>query len=163
MTVIDEFTRECLSVYAAYSIKAGDVIREVSAVIEREGAPEHIRSDNGPELIAVEVEQWFEDNQVGPIYIAPGSPWENGHVESFHARLRDELMNRELFGSLAEARVMLESWRREYNLERSHSSLGHATPAEAKQGRAAPLGGHAPPGERGPPAALENKPPPTTT
>jgi len=133
MTVIDEFSKECLAIYAAYRIKAQDVIREVARVIEREGAPEHIRSDNGSELIAQDVRDWLESEKVGPIYIAPGAPWENGYVESFHDKLRDECMNREVFGNLAEARVILETWRCEYNFERPQSSLAYATPAEFRK------------------------------
>lgn len=94
------------------------------------GAPEHLRSDNGPEFIAYAIQDWLKTRQIKTIYIKPGSPWENGHIESFHDKLRDECLNRELFGTLAEARVILESWRVEYNERRPHSSLGYQTPGE---------------------------------
>ena len=92
--------------------------------------PEHIRSDNGPEFIAHVIPDWLAKAKIKTLYIKPGSPWENGHIESFHDKLRDECLNRELFGSLAEARVILESWRMEYNECRPHSSLGYQTPGE---------------------------------
>ncbi len=96
----------------------------------RHGAPEHIRSDNGSEFIAYALRDWLEGNAVKTIYIRPGSPWENGYIESFHDKLRDECLNRELFGNLAEARVVIEQWREQYNQERPHSSLGYQTPRE---------------------------------
>lgn len=130
LTLIDEHTRECLATHAAWSIRAVDVIGVVEAAIARYGAPEHIRSDNGPEFIAYAIVDWLAGQSIKTIYIKPGSPWENGHIESFHDKLRDECLNRELFASLAEARVILESWRVEYNTLRPHSSLGYQTPGE---------------------------------
>lgn len=130
LTLIDEHTRECLATHAAWSIRAVDVIGVVEAAIARYGAPEQIRSDNGPEFIAYAIQDWLAAQSIKTIYIKPGSPWENGHIESFHDKLRDECLNRELFGSLAEARVILESWRVEYNTLRPHSSLGYQTPGE---------------------------------
>lgn len=130
LTLIDEHTRECLSMHAAWSIRAVDVIGVVEAAIARYGAPEHIRSDNGPEFIAYAIRDWLADQSIKTIYIEPGAPWENGHIESFHDKLRDECLNRELFASLAEARVILEGWRVEYNTLRPHSSLGYQTPGE---------------------------------
>lgn len=130
LTLLDEHTRECLATHAAWSIRAVDVITVVEAAIARHGAPEHIRSDNGPEFIAYAIQDWLEVQTIKTLYIKPGSPWENGHIESFHDKLRDECLNRELFGSLAEARVILESWRMEYNEYRPHSSLGYQTPRE---------------------------------
>jgi len=92
--------------------------------------PQHLRSDNGPEFIAYAIQDWLKQKQVKAIYIKPGSPWENGHIESFHDKLRDELLNREIFGSLLEAKVLVEAWRIEYNQQRPHSSLGYKTPEE---------------------------------
>src|SRR5690606_28148339 len=123
--------------------RAVDVITVVEAAFERYGVPEHLRSDNGPEFIAYAIQDWLKDYDIGTIYIRPGSPWEQAYIESFHDKLRDELLNRELFGSLAEARVILESWRIEYNRDRIHSSLGYMTPeefcnAELRSGSARP-------------------------
>jgi putative transposase len=130
LTLIDEHTRQCLATHAAWSIRAVDVITVVEATFQRYGRPRHLRSDNGPEFIAYAIQDWLEREQVKTIYIKPGSPWENGHIESFHDKLRDECLNRELFGSLLEARIILEGWRDEYNHLRPHSSLGYKTPAE---------------------------------
>jgi transposase InsO family protein len=130
LTLIDEFTRECLAMHAAWSIRAVDVITVIEGAIERYGTPEHIRSDNGPEFIAYAIQDWLKENQIKAIYIKLGSPWENGHIESFHDKLRDECLNREIFGSLLEAKIVIESWRVEYNTERPHSSLGNITPEE---------------------------------
>jgi transposase InsO family protein len=130
LTLLDEHTRECLAVHVAWSIRAQDVLRVLEAAIARHGAAEHIRSDNGPEFVAYAIEDWMEQKRVKTLYIKPGSPWENGHIESFHDKLRDECLNREVFATLAEAKVIIEQWRREYNEYRPHSSLGYRTPAE---------------------------------
>jgi putative transposase len=130
LTLIDEHTRQCLAIHAAWSIRAVNVITVVEAAFERYGRPRHLRSDNGPEFIAYAIQDWLEEERIKTIYIKPGSPWENGHIESFHDKLRDECLNRELFGSLLEARIILEGWRNEYNDLRPHSSLGYKTPAE---------------------------------
>ena len=130
LTLIDEHTRECLGVHVAWSIRAVDVITVVEAAMERFGVPEHLRSDNGPEFIAYAIQDWLKNKGVKTIYITPGSPWENAYIESFHDKLRDECLNRELFGSLLEARVIIEQWRVEYNGLRPHSSLGYRTPDE---------------------------------
>jgi putative transposase len=130
LTLIDEYSRRCLAMHAGWSIRAVDVVSVVQGTMERYGKPSYIRSDNGPEFIAYAIGDWLKAEAVGTIYIAPGSPWENAYIESFHDKLRDELLNRELFGSLREAQVILEQWRREYNEERPHSSLGYLTPAE---------------------------------
>jgi putative transposase len=130
LTLIDEHTRRCLAVHASWSIRAVDVITIVEAAIERYGRPQHLRSDNGPEFIAYAIQDWLKAQEIKTIYIRPGSPWENGHIESFHDKLRDECLNRELFGSLLEAQIILEQWRHEYNDQRPHSSLGYLTPAE---------------------------------
>jgi putative transposase len=130
LTLIDEYTRQCLAVHADWSIRAVDVITVVGAAMERHGSPGHLRSDNGPEFIAYAIQDWLKEKNVKTIYITPGSPWENAYIESFHDKLRDECLNREIFGSLREARVVMEQWRLEYNTERPHSSLGYQTPAE---------------------------------
>jgi putative transposase len=134
LTVLDEYTRQCLATHAAWSIRAVDTITVIEAAIERYGAPEHLRSDNGPEFIAYTIQDWLKERQIKTLYIKPGNPWENGHIESFHDKLRDECLNRELFGTLAEARVILESWRVEYNQRRPHSSLGYQTPEKFARG-----------------------------
>jgi transposase InsO family protein len=112
LTLLDEYTRQCLAMHPASSIRAVAVITVVEAAIARYGAPEHLRSDNGPEFIATCMQDWLKAQEIKTLYITPGSPWENGHIESFHDKLRDECLNRELFGNLREARVILESWRR---------------------------------------------------
>ena len=131
LTPIDEYTRQWLAVLVTWSIRAIDVITVVEAAMERYGVPEHIRSDNGPEFISYAIQDWLRDKGVKTLYITPGSPWENGHIESFHDKLRDEFLNREVFGSLLEAKVLAEAHRIEYNQERPHSSLGYQTPNEA--------------------------------
>jgi transposase InsO family protein len=98
--------------------------------MKRYGVPEHIRSDNGPEFIAYAIQHWMKQREIKSLYIKPGSPWENGHIESFHDKLRDECLNREVFGSILEEKVVVESWRIEYNQQRPHSSLGYQTPEE---------------------------------
>jgi len=130
LTLIDEYTRQSLAVHAAWSIRALDVIGVLEVAIARYGAPEHLRSDNGPEFIAYAIQDWLAEAKIKTLYIRPGSPWENGHIESYHDKLRDECLNRELFGSLAEARIILEAWRVEYNERRPHSALGYQTPGE---------------------------------
>jgi len=130
LTLLDECTRQCLAVQVAWSIRAVDVITVVEAAMERYGAPEHLRSDNGPEFIAYAIQDWLKAKEVKALYIQPGSPWENGHIESFHDKFRDECLNREIFGSLLEAKVLVEQWRMEYNTQRPHSSLRYQTPQE---------------------------------
>jgi transposase InsO family protein len=129
LTVEDEHTRECLALEVARSITSRDVIGVLGELFAVRGAPAFIRSDNGPEFIADRVRSWLEDNAVGPLYIEPGAPWQNAFGESFNGKLRDECLNLELFTSLAEARVVLDDFRLEYNHRRPHSSLGYDTPA----------------------------------
>ena len=129
LIVIDEFTRECLGIEPARSFKARDVIGLLQYLFAVRGAPVHIRSDNGPEFVAKEVQRWLGRAQVRTLYIKKASPWENGYVESFNGKLRDELLNGELFLSLAEARYVLDEWRLDYNHRRHHSSLNWQTPA----------------------------------
>lgn len=133
LTVLDEFTRECLGILVARSITATDVIAFLQQLIEQRGAPVHVRSDNGPEFVAEVIQQWAEKKAIKINYIAPGSPWENGRVESFHGKFRDGCLNREIFGNLLEAKVLVEDWRKEYNQKRPHSSLGYQTPREFRR------------------------------
>jgi transposase InsO family protein len=130
LTLVDEYSRRCLATYLAWSVRAVDVIEVVQAAMQEHGKPSFIRSDNGPEFIAYAIGDWLKAERVGTMYIAPGSPWENAYIESFHDKLRDECLNRELFGSLREAQVIVEQWREEYNQRRPHSSLGYRTPEE---------------------------------
>jgi putative transposase len=130
LTVLDEYTRECLGILVARSITAGGVIGFLEWLILQRGKPQNVRSDNGPEFVALALRQWAKQAAIQINYITPGSPWENGRVESFHGKLRDGCLNREVFGNLLEARVLIETWRREYNEQRPHSSLGYQTPRE---------------------------------
>jgi len=129
LVVIDEFTRECLAIETGRTFTARDVILTLQYLFAVRGAPQHVRSDNGPEFIAKEIQRWLERTSVGTLYIQKASPWENGYVESFNGKLRDELLNRELFLSLAEARYVLDEWRLEYNHRRPHSGIRWQTPA----------------------------------
>ena len=144
LSIVDEFTRECLALEVSRSLTSGSVIDVLVELFGIRGLPRHVRSDNGPEFIADGLRRWLEKAQVGPLYIAPGSPWENGYAESFHGRLRDELLDRELFSGLAEARWLATRWRLEYNHRRPHSSLGYRTPAQYAATLAGPAVG-APP------------------
>ena len=129
LNVIDEFTRECLAIRVARRLRSTDVIDVLSDLFILRGIPGHVRSDNGPEFIAEAVQAWIAAVGAKTAYIAPGSPWENGYVESFNARMRDELLNGEIFYSLKEAQIIIEGWRRHYNEIRPHSSLGYRPPA----------------------------------
>ena len=129
LVIIDEYTRECLSMHVARSIKHQDVLDQLYELFLCRGIPEHIRSDNAPEFTAKAVRKWLANLGIRTLYIEPGSPWENGYVESFIGKLRDELLNGEIFDTLLEARVLTERWRREYNRYRPHSSLGYKPPA----------------------------------
>jgi len=129
LVVIDEWTRECLAIEASRTFTARDVVLTLQYLFAVRGAPEHVRSDNGPEFIARSVRRWLDQASVGTLYIQKASPWENGYVESFNGKLRDELLNRELFLSLAEARYVLDQWRLEYNHRRPHRGIGWQTPA----------------------------------
>lgn len=130
LTLIDEYSRRCLAMHVGWSIRAVDVIRVVQGAMGSYGKPRYIRSDNGPEFIAHAIGQWLKAAGVGTMYITPGSPWQQAYIESFHDKLRDESLNREIFGTLREAQVIVEQWRREYNETRPHSSLGYLTPSE---------------------------------
>ena len=122
-------THECLAIRVSRKLKSIDVIDVLSDLFILRGVPDHIRSDNGPEFIAKAVQTWISAVGARTAYIAPGSPWENGYVESFNARFRDELLNGEIFYSLREAEIIIESWRRHYNAIRPHASLGYRPPA----------------------------------
>lgn len=129
LTVVDEYTRECLAIRVARRMTANDVLWVLADLFLEYGIPEHIRSDNGPEFVAQAVRSWLCDLGVTTLFIEPGSPWENGYVESFNSKLRDELLNGEIFYTLTEAQILTANWRRLYNGLRPHSSLGQRPPA----------------------------------
>jgi putative transposase len=128
LNVLDEFTHECLAIRVARKLKAIDVIDVLSDLFILRGIPVHIRSDNGPEFVAKAVQEWIAAVGAKTAYIERGSPWENGYIESFNARLRDELLNGEIFYTLREAQIVIESWRRHYNTIRPHASIGYKPP-----------------------------------
>ena len=133
LTIIDEYTRECLAILVERRLTYEDVIDQLFNLFILRGIPEHIRSDNGPEFTAKAIRKWLERLGVKTLFIEPGSPWENGYIESFNGKLRDELLNREIFTTLIEAKVLIADWRKEYNQVRPHSALGYRPPApEAK-------------------------------
>ena len=143
MTLIDEFTRECLAIRVARRINGFGVIETFADVMLQRGIPEHIRSDNGPEMTAKVVRSWFQQIGSKTLFIEPGSPWENGYCESFNGKLRDELLNGEIFYSLKEAKTVIEQWRKHYNTKRPHSALGYRPPAPvAYSPKPAPLDPH---------------------
>ena len=129
LTVIDEYSRECLAIVTERNLKSDDVLDCLTEMFIRHGAPEYIRSDNGSEFTAKEVRQWLSNIGVQTLYIEPGSPWENGYIESFNGKFRDELLNGEIFYTLKEAKTLIEKWRMEYNTFRPHSSLNYRPPA----------------------------------
>ena len=129
LTMLDEFTRECLALLVNRRITSQDVIDHLFQLFMLRGVPEHIRSDNGPEFTAREIRKWLARMGVKALFIEPGSPWENGYIESFNGKLRDELLNREVFNTLTEAKVLIDQWRREYNQFRPHSALHYRPPA----------------------------------
>ncbi len=129
LSIIDEASRECLALPVARRLRSEDVLAALAELFVTRGPPAHIRSDNGPEFIANAVQQWLAKIGVKTLYITPGSPWENGYCESFNGSMRDELLNGEVFYTLAEAKILIEAWRRHYNTVRPHSSLGYRPPA----------------------------------
>lgn len=129
LSILDEFTRECLGILVSRSILAQDVIALLTKILSNRPAPAFLRSDNGSEFTAHSVKTWLEQNNVGPVFIPPGQPWKNGFIESFHDKFRDECLQREWFQSLLEAQVVIEAWRLRYNTQRPHSSLAYQTPA----------------------------------
>jgi putative transposase len=129
LNIIDEFTRECLAIKVNRKLNSQDVIDELFKLFIYRGIPDHIRSDNGSEFTAKMVRKWLNRLGVKTLFIDPGSPWENGYIESFNGKLRDELLNLEIFTTLEEAKVLIEQWRKEYNQVRPHSALGYRPPA----------------------------------
>ena len=131
LTLIDEYTRECLAIRVARRLSSQEVIDTLAEVMLVRGIPEYLRSDNGPEFVARELRHWLAKLGTGTLYIEPGSPWENGYCESFNGKLRDECLNGEVFYSLKEAQIVIEQWRVEYNTRRPHSALGYRPPVPA--------------------------------
>ena len=129
LNLVDEFTRECPSIDVARRMGSDDVLERLTDLFVSRGVPDHLRSDNGSEFTATAVREWLAKVGVKTLYIEPGSPWENGYVESFNGKLRDELLNGEVFDTLLEAKVLIERWRVQYNTKRPHSSLGYRPPA----------------------------------
>ena len=129
LTIVDEFTRECLAIDVNRKLNSDDVLERLAWLMSTRGVPEHIRSDNGSEFTAKEVRDWLSRLNVKALFITPGSPWENGYIESFNGKLADELLEREIFYTLHEAKVLIERWRVHYNTIRPHSSLGYRPPA----------------------------------
>jgi transposase InsO family protein len=134
LVIVDEFTRECLTLRVARKLSSWDVIECLAELFVSRGLPNHLRSDNGPEFTAKAVRKWLGRLDVTPLFIEPGSPWENGYVESFNARLRDEFLDGEIFYTLTEVRVLTERWRWQYNHVRPHQSLGYRPPAPEARG-----------------------------
>ena len=129
LNIIDEYTRQCLAVLVKRRITSQEVIDKLFELFILRGIPKHIRSDNGPEFTARAIRKWLNKIGVKTLFIEPGSPWENGYIESFNGKMRDELLNLEVFTTLTEAEVLIEQWRQEYNHIRPHSSLGYRPPA----------------------------------
>jgi transposase InsO family protein len=130
LSIVDEYTRECLALKCSRSITSEDVIDTLAELFAMRGVPVHIRSDNGPEFVAKAIGRWLEQIDVEALYVEPGSPWENGYAESFHSRVRDEFLAIEEFENLPAARKLTATWKDAYNHRRPHSSLGYATPVE---------------------------------
>lgn len=139
LPVLDEYSRELLSLEVERSMKAEDVVEQLKILVKQRGVPEYIRSDNGPEFVANAIKDWIEEEGFKTCYIEPGSPWQNAYAESFNSRFRDEFLNLELFTSLLEAKMLGEEHRYKYNHQRPHSSLGDMTPAEFASCCASPL------------------------
>ena len=129
LTILDEYTRECLTIHVARSISSRQVIGVLEWLFLLRGAPDHLRSDNGPEFIAYALKQWLQDRHCNTLYITPGSPWENPFIESFNGTFRSECLDRWVFADGREAQIIIEQWRQEYNYRRPHSSLGYLPPA----------------------------------
>jgi transposase InsO family protein len=141
LTIVDEYTRECLAIDVARRLNSEDVLERLAWLFATRGVPEFLRSDNGSEFTALAVREWLAKVAVKTLYIEPGSPWENGYVESFNGKLRDELLNGEIFTTLLEAKVLIERWRQEYNTVRPHSALGYRPPAPEAWSIARPAAG----------------------
>lgn len=134
LTVLDEYTRECLEIRVDKRMDSRHVMETLEELIAERGVPRYARSDNGAEFVSRRLTQWLREKGVEPVFIEPGSPWENGYLESFHGKLRDECLNEEIFWSRGEAQVVVDWYRDVYNSERPHSSLGYRTPVEAATG-----------------------------
>ena len=130
LSILDEFTRECLGILVATTIHAEDVTSFMDHIMQKRSSPVFLRSDNGSEFTAESVQTWLAKRSVGPAFIPPGQPWKNGFIESFHDKFRDECLQREWFSSLLDAQIVIEDWRLHYNTRRPHSSLKYKTPAE---------------------------------
>ena len=144
LSIVDEFTRECLALKVDRGITSEDVIDTLAELFSMRGVPTAIRSDNGPEFVARAIQDWLAKVGVGTLYIEPGSPWQNGYAESFHSRFRDEFLNREEFENVAEARRLTAAWKDDYNHHRPHGSLGYTTPTEFAARSAASAPGRTP-------------------
>jgi transposase InsO family protein len=129
LTVIEEYSRACLAIVVARRLRSLEVLETLATLFVMHGVPAHLRSDNGPEFTATLMRRWLAALDVETLFIEPGSPWENGYVESFNGKLRDELLDREIFYTVTEAKILIERWRREYNTVRPHSALGYRPPA----------------------------------
>ncbi len=129
LTIIDEYTRECLAILIQRRITSHDVIEQLFYLFIFSGTPGYIHSDNGPEFTLKAVRRWLKNLEITTLFTEPGSPWENGYIESFNGKLRDELLNREIFTTLTEAKILIEEWRKEYNQVRPHSALNYRPPA----------------------------------
>ena len=129
LNIVDEYSRECLKIHIDRRVKAADVVYELSELFIERGVPEYLRSDNGSEFTADFVRDWLHRVGAKTLFIEPGSPWENGYIESFNGTFRDELLNGEIFDTILEARILTEQWRRQYNTIRPHSSLRYTPPA----------------------------------
>jgi putative transposase len=129
LNIVDEYSRECLKIHVDRQVKAADVVFELSELFIERGVPQYLRSDNGSEFTASFVRDWLRRLGATTLFIERGSPWENGYIESFNGKLRDELLNGEVFDTVTEARVITERWRKHYNTVRPHSSLGYRPPA----------------------------------
>ena len=132
LTIVDEFSRECLAIDAAGSIRSGRVIEVLSKLVSVHGAPKYLRSDNGPEFVSRAILRWLTGEQINTAHIDPGKPWQNGSNESFNGKFRDECLSMEWFTNRMDAKIFIENWRRHYNEVRPHSSLGNLTPSEFK-------------------------------
>ena len=130
LTMLDEYTRQCLAIRVVRQIRSDQVLATLWQAMMQYSIPQHLRSDNGTEFIAGKIQRWLRENQIKTLYIEPGSPWKNGYIESFHGRLRDDCLNRAGLLNVREARVVIEDWRLQYNTERPHSRLGYLRPED---------------------------------
>ena len=138
LSIIDEYSRECIALHVARQLTAADLIAVMERLVTQRGAPAHLRSDNGSEFVARTLQRWLAQRNIKTLYIEPASPWQNGHVESFHGSLRDECLERELMLSVAEARVVIEDYRRHYTDVRPHGGIGYRTPTSVSRQELAP-------------------------